>query len=447
MDDGFVIEVLLVGCLIVLNGLFSGAEIAVVSARVGRLRTLAEEGRGGAQAALRLKADPDRFLATVQIGVTMVGTLASAVGGVAAIERVEPFFAAVPASWVGNIAEPLAVAVVVFTIAYLSLVVGELIPKSLAVRHAETIALAVARPVEWLSRVSAYPVALLTASSRLGLRLLGQRPQSQGNPFHTLEDLRALLEDVDRSGVDTGVLAGAFSFQDRDVREVMTPRPRIVALRPGATVAEARRVIAESRHTRFPVMDSDRDEVVGVLHARDLYTADEADRSAPITVYVRPAIFVPDSKKATELLPEMRGARSQMAIVIDEHGSMVGIVTIEDLVEVIVGEIPDEHRPPDEPATVVSRGVIEAEGSLPIRDLNDDLDLTLPESPDYLTVAGLVLDRLGSVPKGGESVEVPPYRITVTGVEGRRIARVRIETAAEAPAPAAAPSPAGRDGV
>jgi putative hemolysin len=426
MDDGIVIELALVAVLILLNGFFAGAEIAMVSARRGRLQARAEEGHRGAQAALRLKADPDRFLATVQIGVTMVGTLASAVGGVAAIERLEPFFAALPVPWVADLAEPLAVGVVVFTIAYLSLVIGELIPKSLAVRHAESIALFVARPIEWLSWISAKPVAILTASSRWGLRLLGQKPSASGSPFHTLDDLRALVEEAEEHGVDTQLLAGAFAFHDREVREVMTPRPRIVGLPHTATLADARRVIGASGHTRFPVFDRDLDDVVGILHARELYAADVHERTDPIAPLIRPASFVPQTKKATALLAEMRRTHRAITFVVDEHGGLVGLVTIADLIEVIVGEIPDERHQGEEPTRIVTEGVIESEGSVPIHELNEELDLELPESSHYVTIAGLVLERLGALPRGGETVEVPPYRLTVTAVEGRRIARVRI---------------------
>jgi putative hemolysin len=435
LDDGFLIELLLVGLLILLNGFFSGAEIAVISARRGRLQALAEGGHRGARAALRLKSDTDRFLATVQIGVTMVGTLASAVGGVAAIERIEPIVASVRIPWIANIAEPIAVCTVVFTIAYLSLVIGELIPKSLAVRHAETIALLVARPIEWLSRVSARPVAVLTASSRLGLRLLGQKATPKGSPFHTLDDLRALVEEAEEQGmIDTNVLTGAFAFQDRDVREIMTPRPRIVGIPSTATIEEARAVVAQSGHTRFPVFDRDLDDVVGIAYARDLYVASDARQGDPITELVKPATFVPQSKKATELLPEMRRTRRQLTFVVDEHGSLVGLVTIEDLVEVIVGEIPDEHTPPREPMRVLTAGIIEADGSLAIHQLNEELELELPESPTYVTLAGLVLERLGTLPKGGETVDIPPYRLTVSGMDGRRISRIRITTMAPAEA-------------
>jgi putative hemolysin len=436
VNDGFLIEVLLVGALILLNGFFSGAEIAVISARRGRLQALADEGSRGAQAALRLKSDPDRFLATVQIGVTMVGTLASAVGGVAAIERLEPLVATIPVPWVATLAEPVAVGSVVLTIGYLSLVVGELMPKSLAVRHAETIALAVAGPIEALSRISGRLVAVLTASTRLGLRLLGQKLPEKKALFHTLDDIRALVEEAEEQGViDTHVLTGAFAFHDRAVREVLTPRPDIEAIARTATVAEARRIAAKSGHTRFPVYEKDLDDVAGVLYVRELYKP-EVPPEATIDSLVKPAMFVPQTKKATELLTEMRRTRRQMAFVVDEHGSLVGLITIEDLVEVIVGEIPDEHRVEEHWARVVTEGVVEADGSMPIHALNEELDLDLPESPDYVTIAGLVLDRLGSLPKGGEVVEIPPHRLVVTTMDGRRIARVRIVTGTPAPEPA-----------
>jgi putative hemolysin len=433
MQDGFAFELTLVGVLILLNAFFSGAEMAVISARRGRLQALADAGHRGAQAALRLRADPDRFLATVQVGVTMVGTLASAVGGVAAIERLKPVFASLPIPWLARFAEQLAVVTVVCAIAYLSLVVGELMPKSLAVRHAETFALAIARPVEALSRISAKIVALLTASSRLGLRLLGHKEQA-GSPFHTLEDLRALVEEAEEQGsIPRDVLAGAFAFHDRAVREVLTPRPRIVSLPLSATLQDARRIVARSGHTRFPVVDGTLDGVVGVLYARDLYGAEDADPTAPIHAMVRPASFIPQGKKAIQLLAEMRAARRQIAFVVDEHGSFMGLVTIEDLVEVIVGEIPDEHAAPMRlPATVGEDGVIEADGTMTIHELNEDLQLDLPESPHYVTLGGLLLTRLGELPVAGKSVEVPPYVLTASAMDGRRIARVRILTAATA---------------
>lgn len=426
-DDGFLLELALIAVLILLNAFFAGAEIAVVTARPARLRGLAEEGSRRAAAALRLKEDPDRFLATVQIGVTLVGTLASAVGGVAAIEKLEPALAALPWPWLQALAEPVAVAIVVFAIAYLSLVVGELVPKSLAVRHAETIALWVAPVVEWIGRLARPAVSALTASARALLRLLGQRG-ADPVPFHSLEDLKAIAEEAGRQGIVTeGIVAGAVEFHEREVREVMTPRPRFAALRAEATLAEAIRTIRETGHSRYPVYEGQLDNVLGFVYARDVYDAFLDGADGGLAGLCRPALSVPAGKRATELLEQMRARGVHLALVVDEHGSLEGLVTLEDLLEVIVGEVHDEHRAPTPLVQDLGEGRFEADGSVPIHELHNDHGLELPESPAYVTLAGLMLERLGHIPIPGQSLRVEPYRLTVLALEGRRIARIRIE--------------------
>lgn len=430
MDDGFALEVVLVGLLILLNGFFAAGEIAIVTASAARLQSLAETGNRRARSALRLKADPDRFLATVQIGVTMAGTLASAVGGVAAIERLEPAIGGL-GPWGAQIAEPVAVGVVVFMIAYLSLIVGELVPKSLAVRNAEALALWMAPKIETLSRLSGPAVAVLTASSGLFLRLFGQKIENY-RPFHTLEDLRAIAVQAEQQGVVKGdLVSGAIEFHEREVREILTPRPRIQGLPLGVALPEALRTIAESGHSRFPVYAASLDELVGFVYARDVYELALSGRALDLSKLVRPALMVQETKMATALLAEMRKGGVPMAFVFNEHGVFAGLVTMEDLVEVIVGEIRDEHKAAEDLVRVVSSKVLEAEGSIPVHELNSDHGLKLPESADYVTLAGLVLDRLGALPRVGEAVDVPPYILTVIGVDGRRISRVRITTTSE----------------
>jgi putative hemolysin len=425
-EEGFLVELVFVAVLIVLNGFFAAAEIAIVSARKSRLQALADEGSRGAQAALRLKADLDRFLATVQIGVTVVSTLASAVGGVAAIERLEPLIASLAIPAARQIAEPAAVGIVVFTIAYLSLVVGELVPKSLAVRNAETLAVWMAPLIERLSRISKAAVAVLTASSRLCLRLFGHK-DSHPQPFHTLDDLRAIAEEAQDQGIVHGdLVAGAVSFHDRQVREVLTPRVRIKALPVDADLKEAVRMVRACGHSRLPVYRGMLDDVVGFVYANDIY--DIALDGAPFDLQglVRQSLVVPITKPATALLAEMRKSGIAMALAVDEHGTLVGLVTIEDLVEVIVGEIRDEHADAQELLTTLPGGVIEADGSVPLHQLNEDHELDLPESADYVTLAGLVLERLGAIPQAGDSVEIPPHVLTVLSVDDHRISRVRI---------------------
>jgi putative hemolysin len=437
-DEGFFIELVLVALLIAVNGFFAGAEIAIVAARRGVVERRAAEGDRRARALQRLKADPDRFLATVQIGVTVVGTLASAVGGAAAVEQLEPMLAEASPPWLARVAEPLAVGLVVFAIAYLSLVVGELFPKSLAVRHAEGLALAVARPIELFQRLTGPAVAVLTLSSRVLLRLVGQKGETR-SPFVTLDDLKAMVSEAGEQGlVEPEFLHGAIEFHDRDVHEIMTPRTRVVALRAHMDVREALRVAADSGHTRFPVLDGDWDNVAGIVYARDLFPAALAGAESLAPLLQEP-LLVPGTKGAAELLQEMRRSRQQMALVVDEHGVVAGVVTIEDLVEVIVGEIHDEHEVPERRFASLGGGVHEAEGSVPLHELESEHGLRLPRGPGYVTLAGLVLDRLGRVPEGGEAIEAGGHRLTVLAVEGRRIARVRIEPLGT-PAQASRPS-------
>jgi putative hemolysin len=430
-DDGLLLELALIALLLLLNAFFAAAEMAVVTARRGRIHSLAEDGDVRAAAVLRLKADPDRFLATVQIGVTLVGTLASAVGGVAAIERLEPFFESVASPWVRRMAEPLAVGTVVFVIAYLSLVVGELVPKSLAVRHAERIALRVARPIALLSRIATPVVAVLTASSRLVLRPLGGSDQPV-HPFHTLDDLRAIADEAEEQGVVQGELvSGAVEFHDRAVREVITPRNRIKAIHRGTSLGEAVQIAAESGHSRFPVYEGSLDNVLGFVYARELYVAWRLGAGLDLERLMRPAMIVPWNKSATALLAEMRAAKMYMAIVVDERGTVLGLATLEDLIEVIVGEIHDEHDAPVEVVRRIDERTLEVDGSVPVRQLNDDHQQRLPESDDYVTVAGLVLHLLGSIPRGGEVVQAGPHALEVAAMESYRVARVRIHSAAQ----------------
>jgi putative hemolysin len=426
-SDGFIFELLLIGVLILLNGFFAGAEIAVVTARGGRIKTLVESGDRRALALIELKGDPDRFLATVQIGVTVVGTLASAVGGVAAVERLEPVFAGIRHPWAQAAAQPLAVGAVVFTIAYLSLVVGELVPKSLAVRHAETLALWVARPILWLARTSRPVVAALTASTGLVLRSLGRRGEA-ASPFHTLEDILHIVEEAREQGLIKGhVVEGAFAFQDVEAREVMTPRPHVVGVPRGASLREALKIAAESRYSRFPVYEGDLDDVVGMLYARDLYEAQHLGVVHDVSSLVRPALVIPGTRNAADLMADMRHSQRHLAVVVDEHGGAEGVVTLEDLLESIVGDIRDERDATEREVMALPQGALDADGMVSVRSLNTEHELDLPESPAYVTLAGLILERLGRLPREGEVVELPPVQLTVTALEGRRVARVRIE--------------------
>lgn len=330
-----------------------------------------------------------------------------------------------------SLAEPLAVVSVVCTIAFLSLVIGELVPKSLAVRHADLLALWVARPIEGVGHLGRFAVGVLTAATGLVLRLLGQRGQAR-SPFHTIEDIRTILDEADAQGVlDGEVVKGAVDFQDFEARRLMTPRRRVVGIPRGSSVEEALGIARQSGYSRLPVFAPDLEGVDGIVYTRDLYEARERGRPAELSSLVRPALLVPPTKSAQTLMAEMRRAQRHMALVVNEHGTVVGLVTLEDIFELIVGDIRDEH---DEPPPVVADPAgdwLEVDGGTPVRELNSRHGLGLPDVGPYVTVAGLVIERLGTLPRGGEAVVVEPYRLRVEAMEGRRVARVRIETVAE----------------
>jgi putative hemolysin len=253
------------------------------------------------------------------------------------------------------------------------------------------------------------------------------RKGEASQPFHTLDDLRAIAEEAQDQGVLQGdLVTGAVGFHERQVREVLTPRVRVEALPVEATADRALRLVRGSGHSRFPVYRGSLDDVVGFVYARDVYDAVLDGTPLDLSARARPALVVPVTKAATALLAEMRKGGVPLALAVDEHGTLAGLVTIEDLVEVIVGEIQDEHAGAAEPLTRLPGGVIEAEGSMPLHTLNEEEELGLPESPSYVTLAGLILERLGAVPRAGDTLEVPPYVLTVLKMDDRRVSRVRI---------------------
>ncbi len=390
------------------NGVFAGAEIALVALRKSRLQELADERRRGARAALELRERPERFFATVQVGITVVGATAAAFGGAAIAARLTPWLERVP--WIGRHGHDLALALVVALVSYLSIVVGELVPKSLALRGAERYALLAAPPlwaISWLARPLVW---LLTASSNLLLRPFGDRTtftESRLSP----DELQQLVEEATESGAlhpQAGEIASrALDFAALTAAEVMVPRHEVVAIRAGAPEAEVRRLVLTHSHHRFPVYQGRIDEVVGYVSARDVLARLWSGEAFDLPALVRPAFFVPETKPAADLLQEMRTRRMPFALVVDETGGLAGLVTLEDLLEELVGEIFSEHaRHVPHPIQRQPDGSVVVKGATPIRDVNRALGLELPEEGDFTTVAGLVLARSGRIPAAGERVAV-----------------------------------------
>jgi putative hemolysin len=441
MDSQFWLDIVFIFALVLANGFFSGSEIAVVSVRRSRIDQLVEQGYASARVVGRLKDDADRFLATVQIGVTLVGSLASAVGGASAVEFLGPFFRDSGIPFLQEWGQFLALMIVVLVISYLSLVLGELVPKSLALRHPERIACAVARPLELFSRMFSVAVKLLTASSNFLLLLSGSSAKST-EALVSEEEVKYLIREGAERGVfddtEKEFIHSVFDFADTSVREVLSPRTEIHALEVQTSCAEALHAMIESGFSRMPIYEGDLEHIIGIAHIKDLLRAQEQGKTAVLRDFLHPAYFVPDSMQISHLLRELQLRRAHMAIVVNEFGTVIGIATIEDLLEEIVGEIRDEFDADEEqPVQKLEEGVLLVEGGVTLDDLKEQHSLPVAETPAYRTVAGFLLARLERIPKGGESVISEGYRFTIVDMDGRRIAKVKIERLTpEAPSPA-----------
>jgi putative hemolysin len=427
--------------LILINGFFSSAEIAIISARRGIIDKLAKEGNASASVVSRMKDEPERFLATVQIGVTVVGTLASVIGGVVSVEAIKPLISTIPSGPVQGAAEFLAVGSVVVLISYATLVIGELVPKSLALRYAERVAVLSARPIDLLTRSSSGFVGLLTASTAAVLRAMGVKG-AEKRVFISEEEIKYYIKEGRATGVfeetEAEILHGVFEFADTTVKEVMVPKHKISALEVGTPHDEALRFISETGFSRYPVYRENIEKVVGILYNKDVFRALEEGRSVVVGELLRPPYFVPDSIMISTLLREMQRRKVHMAIVVDEHGDVDGLVTIEDILEEIVGEIEDEYDVGKGGAVERLRdGTLVVDASVSLRDLEDAGVVIEEESEDYHTLAGFMLEKLQRVPRGGEFVVYKDLRLTVVDVELNRIVKVKIEPMPEAQSKAA----------
>ncbi|WP_437878015.1 hemolysin family protein [Sorangium sp. So ce513] len=425
-------ELLVIVALVLVNGVFAGAEIAVVTIRKTRLDQLVQSGSRRARAVKRLRDNPERFLATVQIGITVVGATASAFGGSTLAKELTPVLRAVP--WIGDAAEGLALAVVVALVSFLSLVLGELVPKSLALRSAEPYALLVAPPLRGLSSLARPLVWLLTASSNLVLRLFGDRTnfvEARISP----EEIQQIVDDAAEAGsVDkrAGEIASrALDFAGLTALQVMLPRGRVVALPRGATAAEVRRAMLEHGHTRMPVYEGSADNVIGYVTMQEVLALLFGDGQFSLESALRPAYFVIGSMPAVDLLAELKRRRLQLAVVVDELGGMIGIVTMEDLVEELVGEIFAENeahlRRPEEVIQREPDGSALVPGDIPVHELSRELEIELPDDARWSTVAGLCMGLARRIPAPGDVLTTPDgAQLEIVDASPRQIRTVRV---------------------
>ena len=410
-------QILLVGVLVLMNAAFAGTEMAPVTLRESQIRNLELRSATGRVLA-RLARDPNRFLATIQIGITLAGFLASAAAAVSLAAPLEE-----PLSFMGRFAEPAAIVVVTLILAYLTLVFGELAPKRVAMQRAERWALLAARPLSVMATVTTPVVWLLSRSTDLAVRLMGGDPSQQREEV-TEQELRDMVA-AQTSFTDKQrlIIDGAFEISERTVVKVLRPRREVIVLDADAATADALAQLAESGHSRAPVgVGGALDDVVGVVHLRDLL----GDGDAPVRTAASDMVAFPEAMGVLDALHEMQVRHVQMALVVDEHGTSTGIITVEDLVEELVGEIYDESDRDVLGARHDDDGSIVIPGGFPIHDLVDIGISDVPEGP-YATVAGLILEELGRLPEApGDTITIGRWAIEVTGVDGHVISEVRL---------------------
>jgi putative hemolysin len=415
--------------LIFMNAGFAMAEAALLSVRRSRIEQLVEEGNRSAQLVSRLLADPTRMLSTIQVGVTLVGLFSAAA---AAESTVGPFTHFLqnrfPNTLIASLAHGIAFVIIVLGVSLLTLVIGEITPKSIAIVHAERISLLCAWPIHALQTLFKPVVWLVTSLSSVLVRPFGGTAG-----FHTSvmseDELRLLVEQSEEHGVieteEKEMIHKVFEFGDIVVRKVMTPRLDITAIEADADVEELIRVVSKSGHSRIPVYDDNLDNIIGLVHVKDVLKAIGEGRQVSIREIMRPAFFIPDNKRVDDLLTELRRNRIQFAIVRDEYGTVTGVVTIEDLLEEIVGEIQDEYDVEEPMVTQIDSTTCIVDGRMPIEDYNERFGAELPvEEAD--TLGGFVFGLMGHQPVQGETAIWNGHEFRVEATDGRRIQKVRI---------------------
>jgi putative hemolysin len=415
------LRIIVVLLLVLGNAFFVAAEYALVTARRARLRELANHGNRRARIALRIMDSPVRFIGTVQLGITAFSIALGAIGEPLVEHFLDPF-----------LATTVAFVIAFSIVTYLHVTLGELVPKAIALTKNESTALWVALPVEAFF-IATYPLVwFLQESSNAFTRLFGIRPAPAGVVAHTEEDIRMIVAQAGETGVveevEEEMFYKVFDFADKEAHEVMVPRPEVIAISVDLPARECLAAVVDSPYTRYPAYKDSLDQILGILHVRDLFSAlyERGIENVMIADLLRKPYIVPETKDLAALLAEFRQQNQHMAIVVDEYGSMQGIVTLEDLLEEIVGEIEDEYDLPDESLEQIDDHTIRVHGTFPIDDFNEQFDVGMPDE-DYHTLAGFVFGQLGRAPAAGDEVTWNGLKFEVIEVEGTRIERLQVD--------------------
>src|SRR5438477_7892555 len=418
---------------VVANGFFVGAEFALVSVRRTRLETRAAAGSGRAQCALRLINDPTFFISATQLGITIASLALGWIGEPTVAAFLEPVAAAIaPAGKAAYVAHVLAIVIAFAAITFLHIVLGELMPKMFALERAEALALFVARPLEIFARVFRAPIWVFNRTGAMLGKLIGLKASRQHTAVYSEVELRQLIDISRESGhlraEERRLIHRVFEFSDTLVREAMVPRPAIAAISADCLLADIKNAFEQNRYSRLPVYRGSLDDVIGFIHSKDLMPYLLRPEEFRLEYILQPPMYVVDTARLEDVLRQMQRKKTHFGFVVDEHGGVEGIITLEDLLEEIVGDISDEHdEEVNEQITPAGEGKYILAGGLAVRDLNRRLKLSLPESEGYTTIAGFLMTEAGHVLKAGEKIEHEGLRFRVEKVERRRLLLVRLE--------------------
>jgi CBS domain containing-hemolysin-like protein len=431
MDDlegiSIVARLMAVILLVLLNAFFVAAEFALVGARRTRLEEMAQRGDRKAALARRATQSLDRYISATQLGITLASLGLGWIGEPALASTVQTALSWLPGPIDAIAAHGLAIAIAFIIITALHIILGELVPKTLALLYPERVSTYVAMPLIGFAWIMAGPIAVLNGTANRLLRMTGIRASREHERLHSPEEIRMLVEQSEEGGTlgkeDARLLEGVFEFSEKTAQEVMTPRTQMVTLERDITVEAAADIVADARRSRYPVCGESLDDVVGVVHAKDILTAVRREPGAMVGTIMRPPVFVPGTREVEDVLADMKRLKVHLAIVLDEYGGTAGLVTMEDLLEEIVGDIFDEYDRAERPRTVPEDAHI-VDGSLAISDFNAAHELQLDDT-DYTTVGGFVFGQLGRLPRAGDRVSVGRDVFEVVEMDGRRVKSVR----------------------
>jgi magnesium and cobalt exporter, CNNM family len=426
--------------LVGINAFFAAAEFSLVAVRVSRVRQLVQKGDARAKIVEQLLGDMGRVVSGVQVGITLASLLLGYVGEITLVNILSPLFASIPRPWGKIVAHGASLVLALALLTILEVVLGELVPKGLSLARAERVALLIARPFNWFLHTFRWAIDLLDGIAERIILGLGVVSSHSHTLVRSAEELKVMIQQARDRGfipeTEVKLIQGAMELGQIQVREVMVPRPDVHALPADAGLDDAMRLFATTQRSRIPVYEGTLDHILGFVHIKDVLwilldrtrTAREGVAPPPFHLksVLRDVLIVPETKPVSELLVEFRSRRTGLAMVVDEFGSILGLITLEDILEQMVGEIHDEFDVVEGPLTLADGSMI-FDGSMKVRDLEMQYNIALPDDPSYETVGGFILNRLGFIPRGGESFEAEGYRFTVMEMERRRVSRVKIK--------------------